>query len=105
VEDSASRDNGENGIMMDEDSTHDEIIGNIVVDNTGDGLVASSSPDDDFADNPVTGNRIGVRLSVGDARGTTLTRNQIDGNVLAVQHVSLGRTNSSAATVINGTRP
>lgn len=96
ISDSISRDNGENGIMMDLSSIHNRIQGNTVFGNTGDGLVTTNSPYNVFVGNFVYGNRIGIRLSPGDAQHTTLALNRVTDNALAAQNVQLSGTNTTA---------
>jgi mannuronan 5-epimerase len=97
VEASISRDNGENGIMMDRLSTHNRIVRDTVAGNAGDGLVTSLSPHNAFTDNIVVANRIGIRVSPGDAAHTILTGNQLDRNALAEQNLVLDSTNATSS--------
>jgi poly(beta-D-mannuronate) C5 epimerase len=96
VSHSISRDNGENGIMMDLHSIDNRILDNTVYGNTGDGLVTSSSPYNYFAHNLVYDNRVGVRLSVGDGQHTTILSNRVIDNAVTGQNVQLSRSNSTA---------
>ena len=93
ISDSVSRDNGENGIMMDLSSTHNQITGNTVYGNVGDGLVTTNSPDNVFKMNDVHNNRIGVRLSSSDTQSTRLVANHVTDNGLAGQNVRFTRSN------------
>jgi mannuronan 5-epimerase len=80
VTNSISRNNGENGIMMDKFSGNNVIVNNTVTGNTGDGLVTAASPHNVFSGNTVSDNRVGVRLNDNDAANTTLTNNTVTFN-------------------------
>lgn len=90
VENNVARDNHLNGIMMDASSTGNRIVGNSVSGNRGDGLVLASSPHNVLMNNTVTDNRVGVmvRGDGGDV-GVTLSGNEIRGNEIASQGISL----------------
>jgi mannuronan 5-epimerase len=90
---SISRDNGENGIMMDLESSHNRIIDNVVTGNTGDGLVSTASGDNVYDGNVVSYNRIGVRITPANAISTIYTHNRVFANGLTSQGVSLGGSN------------
>jgi parallel beta-helix repeat protein len=90
---SISRDNGENGIMMDLQSNHNRIIDNVVTGNTGDGLVSTASEDNVYDGNLVSYNRIGVRITPANAASTIYDHNQIIANGLTSQGVSLAGSN------------
>jgi len=88
VENNVARDNHLNGIMMDAASTGNRITGNSVTGNRGDGLVLASSPHNVLTHNLVVDNRVGV-LARGGNGETTLSGNEIRGNQLASQGISL----------------
>jgi mannuronan 5-epimerase len=90
---STSRDNGENGIMMDLESSNNRIMDNIVTGNTGDGLVSTASGDNVFDGNVVRQNRIGVRITPASAASTTYDGNQVFANGLTSEGVSLNGSN------------
>jgi poly(beta-D-mannuronate) C5 epimerase len=93
ITDSYSFKNGENGIMMDARSTGNRIIDNTVYGNTGDGLVTADSPNNAFANNVVTSNRVGLRLDASDTSSTTLTGNRFHNNGIASEGVAVIGTN------------
>ena len=94
--DCVARFNGENGIMMDAESTQNVIARNRVSDNTGDGIVTAASPENTFRENAVERNRVGVRVDPPDAATTALTANRILDNGVAVENITLDRSNDTA---------
>jgi parallel beta-helix repeat protein len=89
IENSVSRDNGENGIMMDATSTGNTIRRNSVSGNRADGIVLSNSASNHIDGNQVRGNRVGVHASGSGADSQLLTNNVITHNVLASQGLAL----------------
>lgn len=94
ISDSTSSDNGENGIMMDARSLGNTIQRNTVTGNTGDGLVSASSPGNEWLNNTVDGNRIGVRFDPNDSRNARVANNTVTNNGLASQDITLDNTNT-----------
>jgi mannuronan 5-epimerase len=94
IRDSISRDNGENGIMMYQDSSQNLIKNDVVEHNRGDGLVVSYSSNDIFSNDMSTSNRIGIRVTASPNAHLTFTENQIIDNDLASQGVSLSSSNT-----------
>ncbi len=97
VRDSVSRFNGENGIMMDEESTDNVISGNIVTDNGGDGIVTAGSGNNLFEQNTVERNRVGMRIDPANTDTTLAHDNRFVGNALAAQNIVLDESNTQQA--------
>jgi mannuronan 5-epimerase len=94
IQDSVSQYNGEDGIMMYESSSHNAIVHDYVSHNAGDGLAVIASPGDVFADDIVTGNRIGVRVEETPPASTEFVGNRILQNRITSQGASLGASNT-----------
>ena len=92
IEYSYSAFNGENGIMMDAASTGNRIIGDTVANNVGDGLVTASSPNNLFAGDTSTHNRVGMRIRPYGST-ETVTGNLITSNKLAIEGIHLSASN------------
>jgi poly(beta-D-mannuronate) C5 epimerase len=88
VRNNVTRGNDLNGIMMDASSTGNRIVGNLSEDNHGDGIVLASSPGNVITGNRILRNRIGIQAR-GPRDSTTLANNELSGNSLASQGVSL----------------
>ncbi|PID95932.1 MAG: hypothetical protein CSA84_07300 [Actinomycetales bacterium] len=97
VRDSVSRFNGENGIMMDEESTDNVITGNTVTDNGGDGIVTADSGNNLFEQNTVERNRVGMRIDPANTDTTLAHDNRFVDNALAVQNIVLDESNTQQA--------
>lgn len=98
ITNSISRNNGQNGIMMDKRSTGNRIEGNTVLGNRGDGLVTNDSPNNLFIDNIVESNRVGVRVDPpgsgdGDFRGNQILRNGSAAEDITLSEANVVRAN------------
>jgi poly(beta-D-mannuronate) C5 epimerase len=93
IRDSVSRDNGEDGIMMYQNSAHNFITQDSVSHNSGDGLVVVSSPDNVFTADVASGNRVGVRVMETRPASITFEGNRIIGNGLTSQGMTLSGSN------------
>jgi len=89
-----SRDNHENGIMMDADSAGNTIRENVVYGNAGDGIVLSNSPDNKILFNRIYHNRIGVHVAHGSPTIRTVVKhNLIEWNEVAFENIDLPPSN------------
>ncbi len=93
IRDSISRDNGEDGIMLYQNSAHNLITRDSVSHNSGDGLVVVSSPDNVFAGDVASGNRVGVRVAETRPASITFEGNRILGNGRTSQGMTVGGSN------------
>ncbi len=95
IRDSVSRDNGEDGIMMYQNSVHNVITRDSVSHNAGDGLVLVSSPDNVFTGDVASDNRVGVRVMETRPESITFETNRILGNGLTSQGMTLSGSNTA----------
>ena len=87
--DNVSAHNGESGIVMDRHSSQNQIDGNLIFDDKGDGIeFTRSSNDETVKNNVIRRVRVGIRATSNSGRGNHYVGDSVSRVVLAVQGVS-----------------